>query len=195
MTLDARIVWGAILGLTVVGTVMVMAVPATAKPDESAPLPGLAVSAAAGPADVLPGESTTLSLTLTNTGGTTLPALTLTEDLPAAVSYAPSSVVAVVTTRDGDTTTYTGSGATGAVPLAQLTPGEIISPWDGIELAPGDRVQVSLVLTVNPALAPSVDALSITTVASAGDAAATTETLGLGVLRQALAFATDGGTA
>ncbi len=50
-------------------------------------------------------------------------------------------------------------------------------------------------LTVNPALAPSVDALSITTVASAGDAAATTETLGLGVLRQALAFATDGGTA
>ncbi len=42
MTLDARIVWGAVLGLTVVGTVMVMAVPATAKPDESAPLPGLA---------------------------------------------------------------------------------------------------------------------------------------------------------
>jgi len=190
MALDSRVAWSAIVGLAVAGTAIVMAVPAAAKQDETASLPDLVVTASAAPADVLAGESTQLEITVSNTGGTTLPALTLTEDLPAAVSYDSASVVATLTAVDGTATTYSGSGSTGTIPLAQLNPGTIVSGWDGIELAPGETLRVSVDLTVSSALAPSVKELAIAATASAGDASASSS-VALTILEQALAYASE----
>ena len=185
--LDPRIIGGVLVGLAVAATAIVLAVPATAKASEN---PAVSVAASATRTDVLPGETTSFAVTVSNSGNVALPALDLSLDLPAAVTYDPSSVVAVVTAASGGTTVYRGARGAGAGSLALPSPGSIVTAWDGIVLAPGDSLRVTLDLDVNAAVAPSVDELRLVALATAGDAAgAATERLT--VLRQALAFATN----
>ncbi len=191
-TLDARSIRRAVVGLIVAGAAIAVAVPATAKNDapSSSPATNLSVVASAAPAQVLPGETATLVVTVTNTGTSDLPALTLTADLPAAVTYDASSVVATVTNSSGAITAYSGTGTDGATALAQPTPGTLVAPWDAIALAPGDTLRVTFDVRVSDALAPSVNELRLVSLASAG-AAASGDSLTLTVLKEALALASD----
>jgi uncharacterized repeat protein (TIGR01451 family) len=144
----------------------IMATPATAGPSATSP-GALAVTASALPSEVLPGETTVMTVAVTNVGGSTLTAVTLTESLPAALTYVSGSVVAVRTS----------------------SPGLLVSAFDGVDLAAGDSLQVTFIVTVNPALAAGVGTLTATSIATSGTTAVASDTQTLTILKQALAWA------
>jgi uncharacterized repeat protein (TIGR01451 family) len=178
--------------VAVAGAAFIMAGPATAGP--SSVVPGaLSVTASPGPADVLPGESTRMFVAVTNVGGASLTGVTVTESLPAALTYVTGSVVAVRTSGSGSESVYSQAGG-GAGKLGVSSPGLLVSAFDGIDLAAGQTLRVSFLVTVNPALAPGVDTLRATSVATSGTSVVASDTVSLNVLKQALAVAYGDGS-
>lgn len=191
-----RSTWAITVSVVVAVAAFIMAGPATAGPS-STTRGALSVTASAVTAEVLPGESTLLVVAVTNVGGTTLTGITLTESLPAAMNYIAGSVVAVRTSASGFE-----SVSSEAVPgasvlagkLAVSSPALLVSASDGIDLAAGQTLRVSFLAKVSPALAPGLDSLSATALATSGTTAVSTDTVSLTVLKQALAVAYGNGS-
>jgi hypothetical protein len=170
---------------------VILATPATAGPSSSAP-GALSVTSSAYPAEVLPGESTQVVVEISNVGGSTLTDVTLAGNVSAALAYAPGSTVAIRTSAGGATTVYADAvpnGPANAGALGAYTPGLLVSEFDRIDLAPGDTLRVSVLVKVNPALAPGVSALSVTSIATSGGVTAASDSVSLTVLEEALAWA------
>ncbi len=188
---NARFAWRAGLGVVVAGVVAIVATPATAGPSSTVP-GALALTSSALPSDVLPGESVELVVVISNIGGSALRGVTLTEDLPAALTYVRGSTVATRTSASGATSTYSDALASGsAATLGAYSPGLLISEFDHIDLAAGDALRVGFLVTVSPALAPGIDALSATSIATSGGVAVARDTVTLAILEEALAWASD----
>ena len=188
---DARSALRAGLGVVVAVVAVILAAPATAGPSSSAP-GALSVTSSAFPADVLPGESTQVVVEISNVGGSALTDVTLAGNVSAALAYAPGSTVAIRTSATGETAVFSDSvqgGNAGAGTLGAYTPGLLISEFDHIDLAPGDTLRVSVRVKVNPALAPGVSELSVTSIATSGGVTAASDSVSLTVLEQALAWA------
>ena len=187
-----------VVGVSVVVAVaaFIMAAPATAGPSSTSP-GALAVTASALPADILPGETTLMMVSVTNVGGSPLTGVTLTESLPAALTYLPGSAVAVRSSAVGFDSvfsdgTWGGSAVVGR--LGAYSPGVIVSAFDAVDLAAGDTLRATFIVTVNPALAPGLDTLTVTSIATSGSSAVASDTQTLTVLKQALTWAYDGGS-
>ncbi len=186
-----RFTWVVGLSAVVAGAAVVMAAPATAGPSVASP-GALAVTASALPSEVLPGETTLLAVAVTNIGGSPLTGVTLAESLPAALSYRPGSEVAVrsfasrVGSVFGDGTS--GGSAVG-VRLGAHSPGVVVSAFDGVDLAVGETLRVTFIVTINPALAPGVGTLTATSIATSGASVVASDTETLTILKQALDWA------
>lgn len=152
------------------------------------------MSLSALPSDVLPGESTLLVITVTNVGDGTLHSVELTTQLAAALDAAAGSAAAVVESAGG-TTVYAArpsdAGPVGG--LLSRDPQVLVAAADGIDLAPGDTLRVTVRVTVNGALAPGVGTLDVAASASAEDSTSWAGT-SLTVLEEALAFASGPAT-
>ena len=182
--------------MVVAAAAFIMAAPATAGPSSNSP-GALAVTASALPAEVLPGETTLMSVSITNVGGTPVTGVTLTESLPAALTYLPGSAVAVRSSASGADSVFsdgTWGGSAVAGRLGAHSPGLIVSAFDGVDLAAGDSLRVTFIVTVNPALAPGVETLTATSIATSGTSAVASDSQTLTVLKQALAWAYDEGS-
>jgi uncharacterized repeat protein (TIGR01451 family) len=183
---------GWVVGVSVVVAVaaFIMA-PATAGPSSTSP-GALAVTAAALPSDVLPGETTLMAVAITNVGGSTLTGVTLTESLPAALTYLPGSAVAVRSSASGMASVYSDGAWGGSVVADRLgaySPGLLVSEFDGVDLAAGETLRVTFIVTVSPALAPGIGTLTATSIATSGTSAVASDTETLTILKQALDWA------
>lgn len=188
---DARSALRAGLGVVVAVVAVILAAPATAGPSSSAP-GALAVTSRALSAEVLPGESTLVVVEVSNVGGSALAGVTLAENVPAALALVPGSTVAIRESPSGSISVYTDAvskDSAYAEALGAYSPGPVISAYDGIDLAPGDTLRVSFLVKVNPALAPGISTLSVTTIATSGRVAVASDSVTLAVLEDALAWA------
>jgi uncharacterized repeat protein (TIGR01451 family) len=186
-----RSTWVVGLSVVVAGAAIVMAAPATAGPSATSP-GALAVTASALRSDVLPGETTLMAVAITNVGGSTLTGVTLTESLPAALTYLPGSAVAVRISASGFGSTLADGprrGSAVADRRGAYSPGLLVSAFDGIDLAPGEGLRVTFTVTVSPALAPGVSTLTATSIATSGTSAVASDTQTLTILKQALDWA------
>ncbi len=186
-----RSAWVGGISVVVAVAAFIMATPATAGPSATSP-GALAVATSALPSEVLPGETTLMTVAVTNVGGSTLTGVTLTESLPAALTYLSGSTVVVRSSASGVGSVYsdgTWGGSTVADRLGAYSPGQLISAFDGVDLAPGETVRVNFDVTVNPALAPGVSTLTATSIATSGTSTVASDTQTLTILKQALDWA------
>ena len=191
-----RSAWVVGVSAAVAVAAFIMAAPATAGPSSTTP-GALAVTASALPAEILPGETTALVVTVSNVGGSSVTGVTLSESLPAALTYLPESAVVVRGSAAGfgsANSDVTRGGSATASQLGAYSPGQFISASDGVDLAPGESVRVTFSVTVNPALAPGVDTLTATSIAASGAATVASDTVTLTVLKQALSWAYGDGS-
>jgi uncharacterized repeat protein (TIGR01451 family) len=188
---DARSALRAGLGVVVAVVAIILAAPATAGPSSSAP-GALSVTSSALPAEVLPGETTLVVVEVSNVGGSTLTGVTLVESAPAAIAFVPGSTVAVRESASGATAVYSDAvpiDSASARALGAYNPGQLVSEFDRIDLAPGDTLRVSFLVIVNPALAPRISALSVTSIATSGRVTVGSDSVTLTILEDALAWA------
>jgi hypothetical protein len=133
-----------------------------------------------------------MAVAVTNVGGSTLTGVTLTESLPAAVTYVRGSAVAVRSPASGVGSVFADGALGGSTVVDRpgaYSPGLLISASDGVDLAPGETLRVSFIVTVNPALAPGVGTLTATSIATSGASVVASDMETLTILKQALAWA------
>jgi uncharacterized repeat protein (TIGR01451 family) len=133
-----------------------------------------------------------LAVAVTNVGGSTLKGVTVTESLPAALTYLPGSAVAVRSSASGVRSVYSDGARGGSAVAGRLgaySPGLVVSAFDSVDLAAGEALRVTFIVTVNPALAPGVGALTATSIATSGTSAVASDTETLTILQQALDWA------
>jgi len=189
-----RSAWVVGVSVVVAATALIMAAPATAGPSSTSP-GALAVTASALPADVLPGETALLVVTVANIGGSPLAGVALSESLPAALRYVPDSAVAIRTSAAGVASAYSDGawgGSAVAGKLGAYSPGLVVSPFDGVDLGPGDKLRVTFMVTISPALAADVGTLTATSIATSGTSVVASATADLTILKQALDWAYGG---
>jgi len=127
--------------------------------DTLTPQADLAVTMTDGAATVVPGTSTTYTITITNNGPSTVSSLTLTDSIPAALLNATF----------GTPSAGSYDSATGV--------------WSGLSLASGDAVTLTLTGTIDPnAIGPITNTVTVapptgtTDLNSANDTASDTDT-------------------
>jgi hypothetical protein len=133
-----------------------------------------------------------MAVAVTNIGGSPLTGVALAESLPAALRYRPGSEVAVrsFASRVGSVVgDGTSGGSAVAVRMGASSPGLLVSAFDGVELAPGESLRITFIVTVSPALAPGVGTLTATSIATSGASVVASDTETLTILRQALDWA------
>jgi hypothetical protein len=133
-----------------------------------------------------------MAVAITNVGGSTLTGVTLTESLPAALTYLPGSAVAVRSSASGMASVYSDGAWGGSVVADRLgaySPGLLVSEFDGVDLAAGETLRVTFIVTVSPALAPGIGTLTATSIATSGTSAVASDTETLTILKQALDWA------